>query len=528
MQKSLILTLMIFIYFCGWLPQPDAIHAQEEPILPTGNVIFIHPDGTSVSHWNAARAYWYGPDSIMNWDQLPEVAVYRGHMSNGLNGTSNGGATTHAFGYKVNGEDSYGRYHGDDDEYAIRALSGYSGSIMREAASAGYPIGIVNDGDVAEPGTGVFLSEVSERSEATRIVAQFLDGRPNTTGEPQPAVILGGGEQFFLPRDIPMCVDTITPDCAVHRDPIHGNGPEREDGRNLIREAVNQSWVVIRTRGEFDALMAQLESDTSYAPQVLGLFAADDIFNDEPEEGIRDFGLIEARSPDDKRGDLVLWGSMPGTFGYNPPTAAEMTRMALTILHRRAQAAGTPFLLVSEVESTDNFANNANAIGTLRALKQADDVIGTARDFLVQAPNTLILTAADSDAGGFEILSPPPFYVDGDDLSFGDQDINPEKLDSNDRVEDLPFDGLQGRRQPPFISEPDGTGRRHPFVVVWVGTTDTGGGIVSRAAGLNAALLRTQFSSQFDNTDVYRLMYATLFGEMLPAGYGQPAPRLNP
>lgn len=58
----------------------------------------------------------------------------------------------------------------------------------------------------------------------------------------------------------------------------------------------------------------------------------------------------------------------------------------------------------------------------------------------------------------------------------------------------------------------------------WVGTNDVAGGIVSRAEGLNAELLRTEFRSRFDNTDVYRLMYATLFGELLPAPYGQQAP----
>jgi len=37
---------------------------------------------------------------------------------------------------------------------------------------------------------------------------------------------------------------------------------------------------------------------------------------------------------------------------------------------------------------------------------------------------------------------------------------------------------------------------------------DTAGGIVARAEGPNAACVRTGV----DNTDVYRLLYATLFG----------------
>ena len=33
-----------------------------------GNVIFIHPDGTSPAHWGAARMLFLGPDQRLNWD----------------------------------------------------------------------------------------------------------------------------------------------------------------------------------------------------------------------------------------------------------------------------------------------------------------------------------------------------------------------------------------------------------------------------------------------------------------------------
>jgi alkaline phosphatase len=63
-----------------------------------------------------------------------------------------------------------------------------------------------------------------------------------------------------------------------------------------------------------------------------------------------------------------------------------------------------------------------------------------------------------------------------------------------------------------------------PFAIAWTGTPDVSGGIISRAQGLNADMLRTEFSDRFDNTDVYRMMYATLFGEMLPESTGKQAP----
>ena len=58
--------------------------------------------------WQAGRVYWKGPDENLFWDHLPYKALYRGHANDlgssgrkGLTMSSNGGATTHAFGFKV-------------------------------------------------------------------------------------------------------------------------------------------------------------------------------------------------------------------------------------------------------------------------------------------------------------------------------------------------------------------------------------------------------------------------------------------
>ncbi|NDJ75849.1 MAG: alkaline phosphatase [Chloroflexi bacterium] len=497
------------------------VSAQNDTTYETGNVIFIHPDGTGLNHWDAGRMYWEGPDGVLEWDQLPYMAVYRGHMLDRLTGTSNGGATVHAFGYKVTGPGSFGQDGGGEEARPINGLSGFEGSIMREAAAAGYPVGVVNDGDAAEPGTAVFLTEAADRNLSNEIVRQMLDGRPGYEGEPLPVVILGGGERFFLPVGTPMCEDEITPDCAVHVDQVSGNGPAREDGRNLVQEAIDLGYVVIRTRDEFDSLMAELEADDTYAPMVLGLFAADDIFNDVPEETLISLGLVDDSMVGTKEGRLIAWGSLPGTLGYNPPSAAEMTEMALIILDRRSEEVGLPFYLVAEVESTDNLPNNANAIGMLRAVKRADAVVGVARDYLADNPDTLILTAADSDGGAPQVFSPAPVDdVMGYVTTSGG---NPTGVDES-RDFGFPLDGIEGQSTMPFIAAPDAFGNELDFAIGWPGPNDVAGAILSRADGLNAELLNTEFSVQFDNTDIYRMQYVTLFGELLPAPYGQMAP----
>lgn len=216
----------------------DQAQVDRDGLFPKGNVIFIHPDGAGPNHWAAARMYWNGPDAVSAWDRLPNMASYRGHMIDRLTGTSNGGATVHAFGYKVLGPGSFGKDGGGDDARDILALSGYPGSILREAANTGHPTGVVNDGALPEPGTGVFFAEVGDRNLSNEIARQLIDGRPGFELEDKPLVVaMGGGEGFFLPEGTLLCTTVVTPDCAVHVDQVSGEGSARTDGRNLVQEA---------------------------------------------------------------------------------------------------------------------------------------------------------------------------------------------------------------------------------------------------------------------------------------------------
>ena len=49
---------------------------------------------------------------------------------------------------------------------------------------------------------------------------------------------------------------------------------------------------------------------------------------------------------DVKETNLVLLGSEPGTPGFQPPTAPEMTEVATTILDAHSERAGEPFATV--------------------------------------------------------------------------------------------------------------------------------------------------------------------------------------
>jgi alkaline phosphatase len=408
-----------------------------------GNVIFIHPDGTSAAHWGATRILYTGPDGRLNWDQMSNLAVYLGHMKNQLSGTSNGGAVTHATGVKVNA-DSFGL---DENGKPVVALSGKPQTIMEEAMSAGKGTAIINSGMIHEPGTGAFLAKSPSRRNFADITKQIVESGAD--------VILGGGEMWYLPKGVAGRHSTATQS-------------QRTDGLNLVEIAKKKGYTVVYTRDE----LLKLPTNTK---KVLGIFAADDTYNDETEENL-------------KQRNLPLYVA-------TAPTVGEQLDVTLKILSQK----GKNFLIVLEEEGSDNFGNYNNAIGCLTALKRADDAVGLAMKFIEKNPNTLLVTAADSDAGGLEL-------VGATEKDFPFNKPLPEKGKNG-----APWDGKEGTGTLPFISAPDKQGRRFPFAISWSGFGDNAGGIIAKAHGFNAGLLK----GTVDNTDIYRLMYRTLFGKEL-------------
>jgi alkaline phosphatase len=406
----------------------------------TGNVIFIHVDGAGVNSWNACRLMKVGPDGEIGWDRIPRIGIYRGHMKDGLTATSHGGATTHAYGVKVPA-DSYGM----DGRKPLRALSGFPGSIMQEAQQAGKAVGVINTGHIGEPGTGAFLASAASRNDIENIAAQVVRSGAH--------VILSGGEKYLLPAG---------------QWGFHGIGV-RQDGRDLIARSKSQGYTVVYTGEQLGQV------DFERVDKLLGVFAAEHTFNDRTEEQ-----LEAAVQP-----------------LYSPSAAAleEMLSAALKILTKDREG----FLLVAEAEGPDNFGNVNNARGVLEALKRADAAYETTLKFLEKHPETLLITTADSDAGGLQVVAPG--------LSGGE--AFPWNRPLTGRMRNgAPLDGPMGTRSPPFISAPDRNRQRHAFGVAFAAYCDVAGGIVTRAAGLNS----DRFTATVDNTDIYRLMYLTLFG----------------
>jgi alkaline phosphatase len=408
-----------------------------------GSVIFIHPDGAGLNAWNACRLLIAGPNGKLAWDRLSRIGIYRGHCYDNPTATSQSGATTHAYGVRVSAN-SYGM----NGQEPVKALSGFNGSIMQEALKQGKAAGIINSGHIGEPGTGVFLASSKARADVEKIAAQII-----TSGA---EVILCGGEMYLIPEG---------------QSGFHGVGV-RSDGKDLVAQAKELGYTVVYNSEQLTNL------DLATVDKLLGLFAAKDTYNDMSEEELKAAGLP--------------------MYKEAAPDVADMMSAALTILSRRENG----FILVAEEEGSDNFGNKNNAAGVMEALRRADRAYAEALRFLEQNPSTLILTTADSDAGGLQVISHG--FSDGQTLLPEGQ--LPARMDNG-----APLDGRSGCFSEPFMSAPDQNGQRFPFGISWASYIDVPGAILVRAAGLNCDKL----AGDIDNSDIYRLMYRTLFGKEL-------------
>lgn len=422
-------------YIILFLLFPVTLLAQNK----TGSVIFLHPDGASLSHWSAMRTLYYGPDAICGWDKLQNIGLYREHCQDNLTPESTSGATMHSYGVKVK-KSSYG-LNGSD---TIVSLSGKKMSIMHEAIAKGIKTGLINSGSIIEPGTGAFVSRVTSRRNYSEITKQIIESGVD--------VILSGGEEWFLPKGV---------------KGLHTSG-KREDGLDLINYAKEKGYYIVYNRDELISIPQTTE-------KLLGIFSEGHTFNDKTEEELREKNLP--------------------LYKDGTPTLLEMTQAAVKILSKDNKQ----FFLVVEEEGSDNFSNSNNSQGTLLSLKRADDVIEYILELIAKFPDLMLLTASDSNAGGLTLLGIP------------EEEIQPDTKIPDRMTDGSPIDGRDGTGSPPFYSAPDKEGKSLPFVISWSSFYDVSGGVVCKAAGLNAGLV----NGVVDNTDIYRFMYFTLFNILL-------------
>jgi alkaline phosphatase len=455
------------------------------------NVIFIHPDGTTQSHYSAVRFLEVGPDGQTNWDKLPNVAIYKGHMKDALTSTSNGGATVHGSGLKVLAE-SYG-CDGHCTKDSIKR------TLLEEARDEGYSIGIINSGTITEPGTGAFVAHVTERTDHCGIVKQIVE---NSGAQ----LILGAGEKYYLSAN----------DISFHPNPENDLKPDKgECSENMIDTAKSLGYTIVFNRTQLENI------DITKTKKILGIFAYEDTYNDMSENELFDLGVNVGISSIGECDDVCQL--------YEPqaPTFDEMVDFGIEFLNHHSNKG---FVLVAEEEGIDNFVNqNMNAEGMIEAGKRANRAIGVALEFAQNnANNTLVMTAADSDAGAAAIVSLQqhldPEFPELDDNGCIITEPDLEGLDplvdtSDDEEQNSLVDGITDFSivkaegvddtsifcEKPFVARPDQFGNELMFKIFWLpgGGSDVGGGTITRAYGCNS---EEEVNGTLDNTQLVRIM----------------------
>jgi glycerophosphoryl diester phosphodiesterase len=362
-----------------------------------------------------------GPDGRINWDEMSHAGVYLGHMEDQLTGTSNAGAVTHATGTKVFAE-SFGF---NADNSPVVPGSGKTGmTILDEAIAAGKATALVQSGHIGEPGTTAFTAKtlnrepdpaVRARDKTAEIAEQVIRAGVN--------VVMAGGEVYLLPQGTTGFHVTAAIDAQF-------NDPVDRPTTNLIDLAKSLGYTVVYTEDQLNQVMAQAK----LPEKLLGVFAANHTFDDRTEEAL---GL---NSPNPQP-----------LYVSTAPTVAEMLDASLKILKQDEDG----FFVVVEEEGTDNFANNNNAVGTIEAMRRADAAIGIAMDYVdKQDPNTLVITAADSEAGGMQLFQFAPYTrpsgnFNPSDPALGDSEPQAPFINVNPTVSPNPtprniLDGVNG------------------------------------------------------------------------------------
>ncbi len=337
---------------------------------PARSVIFVNGDGMGTAHRGAGRLHLVGPDGQLEMDQLPHSGSLTTDPDDPGSAITDSaaGATAWAIGQRTfNGAISV---DADGDPLP---------TIGQQARAAGKATGLVTTAQVTDASPAAFFANTPDRGQQDEIARQYLEVS-------KPDVILGGGEDWWLPAGTPGAYPDNPPE-----DPEEASRGTKGD---LIAAAQQAGYSYASTAEQLAA---------ARGPRLLGLFANEEQFQQEPEG----------------QGDV-----------YAPVVdLATMTQKALDVLG----TAEDGFFLLVEEEAVDEFAHANNGEKTLLGMQRLDAAVAVARAYVAEHPDTLLVVTGDHETGGLAIedgtdaedesgdgqsAEDGPFPVAGSDLTF--------------------------------------------------------------------------------------------------------------
>jgi alkaline phosphatase len=327
----------------GSVPEAPLRAHRAAPNGPRNIILFIG-DGMGEVHRTAARWVQVGPDGDLEMDDLSFSGLSHTASADNPITDSAAGATAIATGVRTKN----GWLAVDPDTVPLT-------TILEHARMEGKAAGLVTTVQIYHATPAAFASHITNRDLYDSIAVQMLAEGVE--------VLLGGGENKFLPTSVSGCFDAGT----------------RADSENLIAQAITAGYVHVCTASGLAAV------DPASTPRLLGLFADD--------------GMARPFSPD----------------------LATMTQRAIDILSRDPQGF---FLMVEggQIDKAAHANDGENAIGDTLGFDQA---VAIGKDFAASAGNTLVIVTADHETGGMALVqngtcTAPngPFPIAGDDDTF--------------------------------------------------------------------------------------------------------------
>jgi alkaline phosphatase len=207
-------------------------------------------------------------------------------------------------------------------------------TLVDQARRAGRATGLVSNTPLTEPATAAFYAAGFDPANADALAVHLLEKAPLD-------LVLGGGSSQMVPVE---------------------QGGTRQDGRDLLLEARQRGYDIVRTREELDS------TPVWRSPQVFGIFADQDLA----------FAEDQSRNP-------------------SQPRLADLVRRAIELLQFNRKG----YLLVVNAGLAGRAAQLGRGETLLREIGELDQAVSAARQYAGE--NALILVAGLGNTGGLQL-----------------------------------------------------------------------------------------------------------------------------
>jgi alkaline phosphatase len=319
--------LTLFSFSCsGLAPEHAASQSKSSAAGAAPQYIFLFlADGSGTTHMEITRQYnreILGEGLVITDKIMTEgfVGLMTTHAANSLSTDSAAAATALASGCKAK-----------IGALGVCADGTVPTTAMEVAKQRGLKIGLVTNSTVYDASPAAFVCHVPNRRDFAAIVDRYL--------ELEPDVLMGGGQEQFLPRSKP--------------------GSRRKDEMDVAALFVKKGYHQVSNKQELEDVRTG---------KILGLFSLSEMSFEIDRDKERE------------------------------PSVYDMTRATIRQLHDNNPGGFFAFI---ETENTDSAGHLSDVASVIHDFREFDRAVGLAYEFYKKYPReTLIIATSDHETGG--------------------------------------------------------------------------------------------------------------------------------